>query len=363
MTDARPPAVVCIAAGPQQLPVVRAARSLGRAVIGVDRDPGAPALVACAGRIAASTHDGEAVVRGLSSWTARYRFCGVIVRSAGPPVVTAAEVSAALGLPGVSPGAARTIVDKERLLAACRTAGLPAPAVRSGATLAEISPETLTLPCIVKPALGLVGKRAIRWVEDRDRLGPAFAAARAASLTGRVNVEAWVPGQDVGLVAAVRDGVLHPVTLIDEWNELDESGAIRPRGVSAPSRFSGRPEEARVLALARRLIAHFELRTTAFMMACRLLPGGEPVLTEIHLDLGGDRILDDLLPASSPFDVLTHLVGLLSDCPPQALPAAFQPAGIVFDDAASPAAPPRRRAARVLIADDRPALDLAMGRV
>jgi hypothetical protein len=358
--------VVCLAAGVQQLPVVRAARALGLSVVGVDRDPQAPAFAACDARVLASTHDPATVLRGLQPLTDRFRFEGVLVRSAGPPVVTAAEVCAALGLPGVPPASARTIVDKERLVRACQEADLPAPALRSGARLAEIAPDSLPLPCVVKPALGLVGKHAIRLVADRAQLASAFEAARAASLTGRVSVEGYVPGLDVGLVSVVREGALHPITLIDEWNELDASGHVRPRGVAAPSRFSGRPEEARVLALARGLIAHFGLRTTAFMMACRITPAGQPVLTEIHLDLGGDRILDDLLPASATFDVLTHAIALLTERSASMVPpGAFQPAGILFDgdDDAGDPSPARRRSARVLIADDRPALDLAMGRI
>ena len=267
-----PAAVVCIAAGAQQRPVVRAARSLGLAVVGVDRDPRAPALAECSARVLASTHDPDAVVRGVAPLRARFDFRGVLVRSAGPPVVAAAELAAALGLPGVPPASARAIVDKERLISACRAAGIAAPDVRSGATLEALWPESLALPCVVKPALGLVGKRAIHFVGDRASLAAAFEAAREASLTGRVNAEAFVPGHDVGLVAVVRDGRLRPITLIDEWNEIDDAGAVRPRGVSAPSRFSGTVEEERVWALARRLVAHFALDTTAFMMACRRIP-------------------------------------------------------------------------------------------
>lgn len=354
-------AVVCIAAGVQQRPVVRAARALGLEVIGVDRDPDAAAFPDCDDHVVASTHDAGAVIAALAPLRARHRFQGVLVRSAGPPVVTAAEVARFLGLPGVPPESACTIIDKERLNGACRAAGIAVPELRAGATLDEIAPGSLRFPCIVKPALGLVGKRAIRLVSQPGELARAFEHARAASLTGRVNVEAFVPGLDVGLVSVVRDGVLEPITLIDEWNELDATGTLRPRGVAAPSRFSGGPEEAAILALAQRLVERFGLRRSAFMMAVRITPGGEPVLTEIHLDLGGDRILDDLLPASAPFDVLTHSVASLSGIASDAVSHAFQPAGILFHDGPA-AVGPAPRSARVLIADDRRALDLAMGR-
>ena len=348
----------------QQLPIVRAAGALGFAVIGVDRDPDAPAFSFCDARVVASTHDPEATLAGLLPLRADHDVRGVLVRSAGPPVVTAAEVGRAFGVPGVPPASARTIVDKERFLAACAEAGLPAPAARSGEALADLDLTKIGFPCVVKPALGLVGKRAVRMVSDPRALPEAFEAARQASVTGRVNVEAWVPGYDVGLVSVVRGGALHPITLIDEWNDVDTEGSIRPRGVSTPSRFSGTPTEARLLALAEQVIAHFQLDTTALMMACRLRPDGSPILTEIHLDLGGDRILDDLLPASSACDVILHLVSMLSGHPTEPLDGLFQPAGIVFDECLPIApAPLRRRSARVLIAPDRLALDMAMGRV
>jgi hypothetical protein len=130
----------------------------------------------------------------------------------------------------------------------------------------------------------------------------------------------------------------------------------------APSRFSGRPEETAVLDLARRIVARFGLRTTAFMLACRVVPGQPPVLTEIHLDLGGDRILDDLLPASACCDVLEHLVDLLCgpgpDARPVGAPARFRPAGLVFDGGVAPAG---ARGFTLVRADDPHDLHAAMG--
>ncbi len=351
------PAAISIAAGPQQLPVLHAARALGLAVIGVDRDPDAPGFAACDARVVASTHSPEETLAGLREVVDGFDLRGVLVRSAGPPVVTAAEVAAAFGLPGVPPRSARTIVDKEALGRACRKHGLPAPALRSGESLDELDPDTIDLPCVVKPALSLVGKGGIRVVSRREELSIAFTAACEASITGRANVEAWIPGRDVGLVSVVRGGHLHPITLIDEWNDVAPSGAIRPRGVAAPSRFSGGPEEARVVSLARRLVEAFELDTTAFMMACRLQPGGEPVLTEIHLDLGGDRILDTLLPASAPFDVLAHAVARLLGEEPKPAAGAFRPAAVVFEP---PEPGATARPWRLLRAESVPALESAL---
>lgn len=366
-------AVVCLAAGVQQLPVIRKARALGYAVVAVDRDARAPGFAECDHRLVLSTHDPAPVVAGLGPISANHRFAGVLVRSSGPPVVTAAEICRALGLPGVPPDSARTLVDKERMQKACKRAGVPVPSARSGARLADVAPDTLPFPCVVKPTLCLVGKAAVRVVHEREALGPAFDEACRLSLTGRANVEAFVPGRDVGLVSVVRGGRLYPITLIDELNASAADGAVRQLGIASPSIYSGKLEEERVHALARRVVSAFGIDTSAFMMACRLQPGGEPVLTEVHLDLGGDRILDALLPASAPFDVLSHLIECLTGTVPRLAAAPFRAAGLLFDSpsgpeadsapevevASVPATHPRRDY-RLVTARNRSALDAAM---
>jgi hypothetical protein len=320
MAEARPEAVVSVAAGRSQETLIHKARALGFAVIGVDQDPTAPGLAACDARILHSTWESGPIREALRPLESRYALRAVLVRSAGPPVATAAELARALGLPGVAPETARLVLDKACLLEACARSGIAAPRVFGAVRPTQLEGRELPLPCIVKPSLPRVGKQAVRRVEHERDLPAALAAAAAASSNGRASVEEWVPGRDVGLVAFVQEGRLLPVTLLDELNQEDAEGGIVARGFALPSVFCERPEELRVLELAQSLIGALRIGTAPFMLACRVDPGGRPRVIELHLDFGGDGILDELLPRATRFDALAYGIRLLAG-EPLSLPA------------------------------------------
>ena len=303
-----PVAVVCIAAGKSQIPVIHKAIELGLSVISVDRDPDAPGFAFSDERIEMSTYEAQPIIERLCALQYKYRIVGVINRSSGFPVVTTAEICHALKLPGIPPNSARLIIDKARLMAACQYRRIPVPSFHSAQSFTDLNGIRFRFPAIVKPALSLVGKSGVRMVSTVNDLPSAFDAARQVAVNGVVNIEEFVPGRDVSLMALVRGGQLYPITLLDELNATDSMGNLYGVGFAVPSMFSGQPEETRIINLARQIVNSFELDTTAFNMSCRCEAGGKPKLIEIHLDLGGDLVLDALLPESTSVDVLSLII-------------------------------------------------------
>ncbi len=324
------PAVVCLAAGKSQVLVIQKARELGLAVIAIDRDPYAPGFAFSNERIVRSTYDAKPVITRLADFRERYRLVGVINRSSGPPVVTAAEICNAFLLPGVPPDSARIIVDKSKLMTRGAELGLAAPACRSVSSRAELDGLDPPFPCVVKPSLSLYGKAGVRVVSNSVSLPRAFEVAREVALNGMVNVEDYIPGSDVSLMALVSGGQLHCLTLIDELNVVGPGGVVKGLGAAVPSVFSGTPEQERIIDLAKKAIRVFQLDTTVLNLCCRCQTGGEPGIVGIHLDLGGDSILDVLLPASTRFDVLACIIRTLTGERPAERTARFNPAAIVL---------------------------------
>ena len=105
-------AVISIAAGAGQLPLILTARRLGFAVIAVDRDPDAPGMELADARLVRSTHDLEGILEGLEPLRERFRSRAVATKSSGVPVATTAGVAHALGLPGLNPECARLAVSR-----------------------------------------------------------------------------------------------------------------------------------------------------------------------------------------------------------------------------------------------------------
>jgi biotin carboxylase len=201
---------------------------------------------------------------------------------------------------------------------------------QSATSFEDIDTARLRYPCVVKPALSLVGKSGVRVVKATDGLASAFREALKASINGVVNVEELVPGRNVALMAVVHEGRLSPITLFDELNSTDDGGSLRGVARVVPSVFSGRPEEERIVALGQKVVDQFGLDTTAFVMSCRCSQGGRPKLIEVHLEIGGDLVHDVLLPASTSFDVLAYVIQTLAGDSRHHETIEFRPAAVIF---------------------------------
>ena len=76
-------ALICLAAGKSQIPIIMAAKSLGYIVIAVDMDPNAPGFSHVDGCVMHSTHDASGVIKALESLnhqiSEKYRWIEVLV--------------------------------------------------------------------------------------------------------------------------------------------------------------------------------------------------------------------------------------------------------------------------------------------
>ena len=324
--------IICLAAGKSQIIVIEKAKELGLSVLAVDRDPNAPGFALSDEKLRLSTYDAQPIIETLHSLKHKYQLVGVVNRSSGPPVVTAAKICQAFELPGIPLDSARIIVNKSELMKACAGRGIATPACQAVSSLEEVSREHLDFPCIVKPSLSLVGKNGVRLVPNENSLPEAFMAAHQAAMNHMVNVEEFVPGRDVSLMGVVVGGQLQCITLLDELNITDSKGKIKGSGFAVPSVYSGQSEEARIIELAKKIVDSFKLDTTAFNMSCRCESRGAPRLVEVHLDLAGDLILDALLPESTSFDVLSFSILSLAGGNPTLENINFRPSAVIFSE-------------------------------
>ena len=338
-------ALIIVAAGPQQLLVIRKAREMGFAVIAVDRNPEAPGFAYASDKIHLSTYEPEPIIAQLRALadsvdcSSPYDFQGVITRSSGLPVITTATIAQAFELPGVAPEVARTVVFKSKFMARCTEAGIPAPKHQVACHLEEIAWEQIEYPCVLKPSLGLVGQQGVQIAHGPQELRVKFAAALQASYEGWVEIESWVPGRDVILMAMASKGSLIPVVLLDEINVVSNSGRIKRQGIAIPSAFTGTKAEERIHQLAQDIVTTLGIGTTPFLLSCRCEDEGLPRVIEVHLDLGADRILDELLPASTDFDFVGFAIQIMtgrrpsvSSVEPLSVPSiSFSPRKIIFE--------------------------------
>jgi carbamoylphosphate synthase large subunit len=324
-------AVISIAAGKNQLAIIKKAKELGYVVIGVDKDPGAIGFRYCDEIINLSTYDAEPIINNLKRFHNIYEIKGVLNRSSGIPALTTAEICKYLNILNVKPASAKTILDKSLLINFCNENNIPAPWNISINSLEDSALNELEFPCVVKPSFSVFGKLGVTKVEDKKSLLKALEQAFKYSSTGIVEIEEFIEGYDVTLMAVVHRGKVYVLTLLDEENNVSSNGEIYAKSYSVPSVFSGKKLEKDIYKLADELVVKLNIDTSMFLMSCRCKENTIPKLIEIHLDFGGDLVLDNLIPASTDFDILAYCISILSDTHQELPEISFKPAAVVYN--------------------------------
>ena len=219
--------LICLGAGIENAPVLSRARELGHTVIAVDGNPDAPGFTHAAVRVVASCYHTEQVLPalGYALNTAGLTPDGVLCAGVDAPHVAAAVASAypqgarSRGLPGLTPEAARLSQDKLAQKTALHAAGLPVPRfqdVRDGIPYRRY-------PLVIKPMDSRGARGVVRLERETYLWDKQYTQAKAASPTGRVMVEEYLPGPQLSTESIVVDGrVLFTAVALRNYARLAE---------------------------------------------------------------------------------------------------------------------------------------------
>jgi len=322
-------AIICLAAGRSQLLIINKAKELGFSVIAIDQRQDAPGFKVCEEKIVLSTYEAGPIIKALDKIGSKYQIIGVINRSSGKPVITASEICAHLGIACYPSNSAHIAIDKNSLMKLCNKTGIDVPKSTSLKTFDEFKRSGIGFPCVIKPSLSFVGKSGVRIVKDEKTLKEALAETRSISMLG-IELEEYIEGNDVSLMAVVNNGTLYPIVLLDEINKVDSDGKVKGSGFSCPSIYTGTEAHIKILDSAKKLCSALKIERSAFTLSFRIDASGTPNIIELHLDLGGDLILDALLPNSTKTDVLKEIILTLSGEQAQPKIPSLSPAAVVY---------------------------------
>jgi len=227
--------LMVLGASYDQIPMLTAARGMGLKVVAVDGDREAPGRA-----ISDEFHAIDVMHSAEVLQVARSRgIAGIATMVSNLGMRTVAEVAHELGLPAISPGAARRATDKSSIKTVLQQAGIPVPRGIgcSRPEEAHSAIRSLGLPVMVKPADGTKG-RGISLVDDAGRVEDGVVHAFRWSPGKRVIVEELVHGPTVGAECLIVDGELIPVLITDKYN-TDPPWFVT-LGLTTPTRL---PEE------------------------------------------------------------------------------------------------------------------------
>ena len=213
----------------------------------------------------------------------------------------------------------------------CDNNDLPMPrGVRVNAT--QNKKLEFQFPVIVKPDLPVFGKKDIAVIWNDNDIPNAISAACESSGNGYAEIEEYIEGIDVSALFHLNNGQSEMITYWDELVALDNDNAIIGLGVSVPSVIDGAAIKGQIEKIISRFSSHFINIEALMILSFRIGMGGIINIIELHADLGGDLIADQLFPkANSTFDFFEMAVQLsLGENKMDASPD-FKPTALIYN--------------------------------
>jgi len=323
--------IVCLGAGKNQLPLIRAAKNLGYQVIAIDRDPAAAGFSLADKCINLSTYDVNNIIQELEKIAKNVKLQGVLARVSTPALQTASAISQGFDLPGITKDLLPLAIRKSKLREFCKKHGFLFPA---GQKTSQSSERTdMELPLIIKPDVTIVGKKNIRIVDSLEDIQRYIDDAREISGNGLVEIEEYIDGIDIEVMFIAHQGKAVIVAIWDELVGVRLDGSITGLGISIPSVISGTESEKKLESIVHHFASFFPDISMMLTLCFRISSTMDPYFIELHADLGGDLVADHLLPAGNQnFDYFETVVKLatreLSDF--QSL--NFDPVTLLYND-------------------------------
>jgi carbamoylphosphate synthase large subunit len=301
--------LICLAAGKSQLLIIRKAILLGYNIIAIDKNPNALGFSYSTEKIIASTFDSETIIYELKKISHKYNFIGILNRSSGIPVITVSEISKELKLKTYSIDTSEIIINKHLFFNYVKKLDINIPNFQILIN-SDKEIKNINFPSILKPSLSHVGKSGIVKIYNIEDYKSNIDIVFKSSLNKNIIVQDYIEGSDIAMVSFVQDKKLSPISFIEEINLLDSLNNLYGCGVIAPARISDEIKN-KIIKISNKIIENLNIINSPFMISFRVSKS-EIFLIELHLDFGGDLILEELLPKHLNFDAAALGIKLMA---------------------------------------------------
>lgn len=210
--------LLLIGAGVESIPVYQQAQAMQLTIIGVDKNPTAPARPFANAFIEQSVFDPQAILADISK--RELTIDGVVAACTDTPL-TVASIGAALGLTTLSLPAAQQVANKHLMKTTLLQASVP---TASGVLLRSMEDlqgnnSLLPFPVILKPTDSR-GARGVFFCENAEQLSTYFPDSLAESKSASVLLEEFLAGPQISTEGLMLNGKLCNLGFSDrnyEW--------------------------------------------------------------------------------------------------------------------------------------------------
>ena len=206
--------ILIVSAGVMQIPAILSAKELGLTVIGTDRNPEAAGFQYCDMAVTLDSKDVDGHVRFAVENAGKLNLKAAFAGS--DCAITVAEVTHALGLPGIPPDVARRSNNKVLMKERWLRDGIPTPFGGEASTIAEAKSllARTGFPAIVKAVDNAASRGSMR-IDTSVQLPQALDNAKAASTTGTAIIEEYVVGEEQSVETLVWKGKHYHISVAD----------------------------------------------------------------------------------------------------------------------------------------------------
>jgi biotin carboxylase len=321
--------IIILGAGNAQIPVIKKAKDLGYFVVAIDRNANAPGFKYSDIVINESTYDEKKIISELIKLDDKYEFKGIVARTTGKPLLTAASISQKFNLSGLTNDVVSTVISKSKLREFCYINKIPFP---EGQIITSKKEQIkIPYPIILKPDLANIGKSNIFFCSNHIELQKYFDYAYNASSNLSVELESFIDGIDVTCLCWANNGNVANLCWWDELVGITTDNQIVGIGVSIPSVVLNTIAKENAEHIVQKIVQKFYKIDALMLISFRITMDNTPYVIEIHLDLGGDLIAEKLFPSSNPnFDYFKTAIQISTNSIKDIWPLNFKPTAMYY---------------------------------
>jgi len=324
-------AMICLGAGSSQISVIAKAKSLGYTVVAIDQNREAHGFKHADFKIYQSTYDADIIIKELETLKDKFKWIGVLNRSSGPPVITAAKICKHFNLPGVPIDSARKLVNKDKMRTACRKQNIPSVKYKIYDIDKCNTIEIDKLPVVTKPALSLIGKSGVSVVRSKNKIKLSIKYAIKNTINKKILIEEFLNGPDLSFISFVNQGQLFPICLLEEINIENKNGTLSPKGYKThDSDTYNWMQQAH--DIAKKIILKFNIERSPLAISLRPDAKNNLKLIEVHLDMGGDLLIEAFYPKALTFDYLKFAVDITTSNFKHPIDFKIKPTAIYYNE-------------------------------
>jgi hypothetical protein len=282
--------LISVGTGKNQLPLIRCAKEMGYNVVGLDKNPNKSEVD---DYLQISTYEYTEAYKKVLDLPYKSDLKGIFARVSGPAVTMQSFLAERLMLPSTNAKIAEMSVSKCVLREEAVNRKVETILGKSVSTVSSLEP---IYPVVVKPNQSLFGKENVYLANNFDELNQGFTKAVTESYDNKVEVQDFIPGEDICFLCVFHLGKIIWYFPYQEHVEMKE-GKFSGKGISGP--LINFQSENKILNSIERQT--FNLCITGFVFFCFRMDNQNCFkLYELNPGLCGDKIADELLPEIWP---------------------------------------------------------------